>query len=291
VLHSWILVSHDAGAQETDHAHPTNMSSISIQHRLDCALPYRWPPFIVDNTALIHRRSPARRSGCTCLTYLADISLQGTSVQVFNMNPFVSTPLVKTIRLSMCETLRLVGVYPGYTYNDSLPNSPHSWSWGRYLSRLTFLDLGPGFAPFFEFQMLDHCPSLAHLIPAIHGPDARPGRRPDSDLFSSRTTSGYISCPELSIAVFEAAGSYLRSVYVRSGCNTKDWVDACRYMKNLQHSTLHVPQPTVEEIEELGLVPHDGRFEFDFAKRPAQLRFDGGNRHTFVSVAVVLNDV
>lgn len=162
------------------------------------------------------------------------------------------------------------------------------------------MHLGPDFTSHFNFRMLDGCPALTELSLTMFGPDAPPEGHTvlESDLCSSHTESGYISCPNLArvslCGIWVLSPQVLRvlfshvianvtelSAYGWPGYALKEWVEAVRLLKRPIHTTLRTPRPTENEMEvglKLHVVGAAGGFVED---QPPLLRFNGFHYYTF----------
>lgn len=190
------------------------------------------------------------------------------------METFGSTPLVRSIDITMCQTYKMHDG-PGHDYSPCLPNSPKqwSWSWSWSLPCLTLLRLGPGFGTLFEFRMLEKCPALETPGLSLYGLDALPKGRTvtESDHASSseQTTSGYMVCPRLTsltlsgpwvlspqtlrLLFVDVLPAVVRVATICRGYGVADWLGTTQPSRSLCYATTDLAGPSTDEIPNLGL--------------------------------------
>ncbi|KAI9233331.1 MAG: hypothetical protein BYD32DRAFT_426196, partial [Podila humilis] len=210
---------------------------------------------------------------------LTRIKLQGSFANGFSLDTFHSTPRLERAELSMSSTYLIDNELgqPAQEYDLSLPNSPREWTWNWYLPCLTYLDLGPGFASFFQFRMLECCQALTVLRLMMTGPDVPQGgvEVTDRDLVHSIDKSGFFSCPSMT-SLYLCGPWILRPLFLQTmfgevmpnlkdvftmqclGHSIAEWVEATTRVPRLVSATSIRPDPDAVEQELAGLVPVNG---------------------------------
>ncbi|KAG0083310.1 hypothetical protein BGZ92_010882 [Podila epicladia] len=206
---------------------------------------------------------------------LTRIRLQGSPANGFNLDTFCNTLRLERVELSMPNSYLIDDQdLPAHEYDLSVPNSPREWSWNWDLPHLTFLELGPGFASFFQFRMLEGCSALATLrltMTVLYAPQGGVEVF-NRDLVHSVDKSRSFSCPSLTSlslcgpwtlrplilqTLFGKVMPNLKDVFTMQllGHSVADWVEATVLLPKLTSAIAIRPDPDTIEQEMAGLVP------------------------------------